>query len=76
MKDALKRLFENTAPRTQYLIVSKRLSATRYELVDDTGQVSYAESVNFYPVGTPVVVRDKEVVHAGGREGKPRVYEV
>jgi len=76
MKNALKNLFAEPQPTTQYLSVASRLSASRYQLVDDAGRISYAESTDFYPAGTAVIVRAGAIVGPGIRAGKPKIYEV
>lgn len=75
MKDVLKNIFEDRGTRTRYLKISKRLSATRYELTDDADRIHYAESTDFYPPGTNVIVQNDIIIRPRGRSDKPKVYE-
>jgi len=75
MKEILRNIFEDRATRTKYLKVYKRLSATRYELTDDADRIHYAESTDFYPPGTSVIVQNDMIVRPAGRSVRPKVYE-
>lgn len=76
MKTALKNIFEENGPTTIYATVAARLSATRYELRDGSGRTIYAESTDYYPATTPVIIQSGKIIGPGKRAGKPKVYEV
>lgn len=76
MKSVLKKLFIDPPPTTLFLSVDRRISTSRYQLVDDAGRISFADSTDFYPPGTAVIVRSGAIVEAGSRAGKPKTYEV
>lgn len=76
MKEILDNIFRSPATVTIYATVSARISATRYEITDQNGRVSYAESPDWWPVGVAVVVQNGRIVGRGTLAGSHRVYEV
>lgn len=76
MQTVLKNMFQQDEPKTSYCTVTRRLSAVRYEVLNAAGRVLFAESTDFYPAGSTVVIQNGRIIGPGMRAGQHRYYEV
>lgn len=72
----LKRLLSGSDPVKQFRTVAKILPRGRYEVVDDGGRSSIAESVATWQVGDQVTIINGRIVGPARRFARRKVFRV
>lgn len=72
----LKNLFAPETTITLFGAVDEQITPGRYKLIDDSGQIFYATSNDFYPIGTKVRVTSGVIDGRANLAGTHRTYEV